>query len=104
MNLPIRALAVFAVGLVCLESCLASSAGNSAQGGSPPLAPGVEASAGISPESPPPPSMTEVVMVPGPLRPLLRMAGISQDITPAEVLPMLARNVSLWGYENDKAN
>jgi hypothetical protein len=30
------------------------------------------------------------------------MAGISQDITPAELLPMLARNVSLWGYENEK--
>jgi hypothetical protein len=30
------------------------------------------------------------------------MSGISQDVTPAEVLPMLARNVSLWGYENDK--
>jgi hypothetical protein len=30
------------------------------------------------------------------------MAGISQDVTPVDVLPMLARNVSLWGYENDK--
>ena len=30
------------------------------------------------------------------------MAGISQDISSDEVLPMLARNVSLRGYENDK--
>jgi hypothetical protein len=41
-------------------------------------------------------------MVPGPLRPLLRMAGISQEVTATDLLPMLARNVSLWGYENDK--
>jgi len=30
------------------------------------------------------------------------MAGISQDVGPADILPMLARNVSLWGYENQK--
>ena len=41
-------------------------------------------------------------MVPGPLRPLLRMAGISQDVAAADLLPMLARNVSLWGYQNDR--
>ena len=26
------------------------------------------------------------------------MAGISQEVTPEQVLPMLARNVSLYGY------
>jgi hypothetical protein len=31
------------------------------------------------------------------------MAGISQEVTPPEVLPMLARNVFLHGYENGKA-
>ena len=41
-------------------------------------------------------------MVPGPLRPFLRMAGISQEVSPAEVLPMLARNVFLRGYENGR--
>ena len=41
-------------------------------------------------------------MIPGPLRPLLRMSGISQDVSPAEVLPMLARNISLWGYQNNQ--
>jgi len=39
------------------------------------------------------------VAIPGPLRSFLRMAGISQKITPEEVLPLLARNVFLRGYE-----
>ena len=36
--------------------------------------------------------------IPGPLRPLLRMAGVSQKATPDEVLPLLARNVFVLGY------
>lgn len=39
------------------------------------------------------------VTIPGPLRSFLRMAGISQKITPEEVLPLLARNIFLQGYE-----
>jgi len=38
------------------------------------------------------------IVIPGPLRSFLRMAGISQEVTPDQVLPMLARNVSLYGY------
>ena len=38
-------------------------------------------------------------MIPGPLRSFLRMAGISQEVTPEDVMPMLARNVSLYGFE-----
>jgi len=30
------------------------------------------------------------------------MAGISQEVSPAEVLPLLARNVFLLGYERDR--
>ena len=37
--------------------------------------------------------------IPGPLRSFLRMAGISQKITPEEVLPLLSRNVFAQGYE-----
>jgi hypothetical protein len=44
----------------------------------------------------------ETVVIPGPLRSFMRMTGISQEITTDEVLPMLARNISLWGYEGDK--
>ncbi len=45
----------------------------------------------------------ETVTIPGPLRSFLRMAGISQEIAPGEVLPMLARNVFLHGYENGRS-
>src|SRR4051812_13450653 len=40
----------------------------------------------------------QFIVIPGPLRSFLRMAGISQEVTPEQVLPMLARNVSLYGY------
>jgi hypothetical protein len=39
------------------------------------------------------------VAIPGPLRPFLRMAGISQKVSPEEVMPLLARNVFVLGYE-----
>jgi hypothetical protein len=38
------------------------------------------------------------VVIPGPLRSFLRMAGISQKVSPDEVLPLFARNVSVQGY------
>jgi hypothetical protein len=38
------------------------------------------------------------VALPGPLRPFLRMAAISQGASPEEVLPLLARNVAVMGY------
>lgn len=38
-------------------------------------------------------------VIPGPQRSFLRMAGISQKITPDEVLPLLSRNVFIEGYE-----
>src|SRR5271156_5171473 len=44
------------------------------------------------------------VAIPGPLGPFLRMAGISQKIASDEVLPLLARNVFLRGYEGSHHN
>jgi hypothetical protein len=41
-----------------------------------------------------------MVTIPGPLRSFLRMAGISQEATPDEVLPLVARNVSLHGFQS----
>ena len=38
------------------------------------------------------------VAIPGPLRSFLRMAGISQKVSPEEVMPLLARNVFALGY------
>jgi hypothetical protein len=48
------------------------------------------------------PAPVETAEIPGPLRSFLRMAGISQEIGPPDVLPMLARNVSVWGYEDGR--
>ena len=39
------------------------------------------------------------VTIPGPLRSFLRMSGISQEVSSEEVLPILAHNVILHGYE-----
>ena len=38
------------------------------------------------------------IIIPGPLRSFLRMAGISQKVSNDEVVPLLARNVFLRGY------
>src|SRR5512146_1197179 len=45
-----------------------------------------------------PASMDSQVIVPGPLRSLERMAGISQKVDMNEVLPLLARNIYVQGY------
>ena len=47
-------------------------------------------------------SSPEEVAIPGPLRSFLRMAAISQKITPEEVLPLLARNVVMSGYQGGR--
>ena len=39
------------------------------------------------------------IRIPGPLRSFLRMAAISQKVAPEEVLPFLARNVVVEGYQ-----
>jgi hypothetical protein len=44
----------------------------------------------------------ESIVIPGPLRSFLRMAAISQDVAPEDVLPMLARNVALFGFDSGK--
>ncbi len=41
----------------------------------------------------------ETVSIPGTLRSFLRMAAISQKVSPEEITPLLARNVFLLGYE-----
>jgi hypothetical protein len=51
-----------------------------------------------SPAIPPPRVTGARVMIPGPLRSFLRMAGISQEVQPDEVLPLVARNSYLLGY------
>jgi len=45
---------------------------------------------------------TEETPIPGPLRSFLRMTAISQQVPPEEVLPLLARNIVVSGYQNGK--
>ena len=70
--------------------CLAHAAG--------PLSPG-EATAGDVPAISGP---AETIAIPGPLRSFLRMAGISQESSPSDVLPLLARNAFLYGHQLGK--
>ena len=46
----------------------------------------------------PPQAVAAKVMIPGPLRSFLRMAGISQEAPHDDVLPLLSRNSYLLGY------
>jgi hypothetical protein len=48
----------------------------------------------------PAPLKVDSVVIPGPLRSFLRMAGISQKTSPEDVLPLLARNVYLRGFQS----
>jgi hypothetical protein len=43
------------------------------------------------------------VTIPGPLRSFLRMAGMRQNVSLPEVLPILARNMILHGYQTGRA-
>src|SRR5438270_612477 len=43
-------------------------------------------------------SQDSTITVPGPVRSLERMAGISQKVNDDEVLPLLARNIYVQGY------
>src|SRR5713101_7780676 len=46
-----------------------------------------------------PPGSSTRITIPGPLRSFLRMAAISQKVSPEEVLPLLARNVVVNGFQ-----
>ena len=91
MKLPHRLPTVFAAALagfgVC---CLARAAGAASSAG--PTA-GDESTVA---------RRSETIPIPGPLRSFLRMAGISQESTPADVLPLLARNAFLYGHQLGK--
>src|SRR5262249_8502508 len=51
-----------------------------------------------------PPDPKQTVMIPGPFRSFGRMAAISSDLTPDEVLGALARNVVTNGYQASTSN
>ena len=92
MKAPLRPFAVLVVGLAYL--CAFSGGAVYAASSSFPL----DTSSADEKTSASP--ATDSVIIPGPLRSFLRMAGISQKILPDEVLPLLARNSYLQGYQD----
>ena len=46
-----------------------------------------------------PPEDGQIIAIPGPLRSFARMAAVSPDVGPADLLPALARNVVTNGYQ-----
>jgi hypothetical protein len=80
--------------LFALSLCMWSSSEVRAQDTVPPAPP---ASPAPATQSSPPPSVT--IAIPGPIRSFLRMAAISQKVSPDEIAPLLARNIFLLGYE-----
>ncbi|MGA9667594.1 MAG: hypothetical protein WBQ94_00210 [Terracidiphilus sp.] len=98
MNSPLRSRAVLAAGFLCLGSCFAQIPGKLPQTVVPLLHAQQETAAEASSSL----ASQDTVVIPGPLRPFLRMAGISQEIPTEEVLPMLARNVALQGYQEGR--
>ena len=95
MKCPLYPFAILTAGLLCVGPCCPAWAG-----GLQP-APPSPVSGGTAQAGPPPPP-AESVEIPGPLRSFLRMAGVSQEIEPSEVLPLLSRNVSVQGYEDGR--
>ncbi len=100
MKFPLRAVGVFAAGFLILGTCLKAQLnqpGHSFSSSGVLLLQQGAAGADLAP-----PEQSQTITIPGPLRSFLRMAGISQEIHPGDVLPMLARNVFLHGYESGR--
>ncbi len=95
MNVPFRRIAVSASCLFILGSCYRADAAKVTQSSA-----NTEIAANGDNASPD--SSEQLVDVPGPLDSFLRMAGISQEITPADVLPLLARNAFLYGHIGER--
>ncbi len=98
MSFPVRCLAVLAAGLFYIGSCCALINSEPPQTDSFPLPSQEEAATEALSSS----TTANTIVIPGPLRPFLRMAGISQEVSPEEVLPLLARNVALQGYDHGR--
>jgi len=96
IKFPLRFLSVCAAFLLCLGTCRPGYAGV------PPQANSISEQSAASEDQLSQQEATDSILIPGPLRSFLRMAGISQDIAPDDVLTMLARNASLYGYDHGK--
>lgn len=91
MKLLLRPFSIVIAGLISISVCCPAGAANPTS----PLSGSVPAEAAGAP-----PPDVDTIVIPGPLQSFLRMAGISQEISPENVLPLLSRNVFLRGYDS----
>src|SRR5580692_7536355 len=87
MKFPFRSPSALAIGLLIFSASWCSAADTPAKAASNAATPALR---------------QQTIEIPGPLRAFLRMAGISQEISPDEVLPLLARNAFLYGYQTGR--
>jgi hypothetical protein len=59
----------------------------------------VDSTTATPPTQAQPSPATNAISIPGPMRSFLRMAAISQKVSPNEIAPLMARNIFLLGYE-----
>ncbi|MGD0154681.1 MAG: hypothetical protein ABSB50_01195 [Terracidiphilus sp.] len=90
MKFSYRFVPGFAAGLLFAGVCCAAQAGDPAASAAQPVAAAPDSAAN---------QPAETVIVPGPLRSFLRMAGISQEASVPDVFPLLARNAFLYGHQ-----
>ena len=88
MKLPAHLPLVVLFSLLGL-SCLAGAQQSSSSAAVPPSAASAVENAAVT---------SSQIVIPGPLRSFLRMAGISRGIAPEEVIPLMSRNVYTQGY------
>ncbi|MGC2404342.1 MAG: hypothetical protein WA510_31410 [Acidobacteriaceae bacterium] len=86
--------AVLAIGLFCPCSAIFAQAGSEVPANPPRSQPQAAKPSRLAAPA------ENTVVIPGPLRSFLRMAGISQQIAPEQVLPLVARNAYSTGYVN----
>ncbi len=94
MKSTFRPFAIFAAIPLCLCVCSFGYTGDPFQTTSSPARPDTAAAVASSP------AKVETIVIPGPLRSFMRMAAISQKVSPEDVVPLLARNVYMQGYQN----
>lgn len=98
MKSPCFLLRVSLCSFLCLSASVYSAGFNSSTNATPDTSTTAKSSEVPQPES----ALASTAAIPGPLRSFLRMAGISQKISMEEVLPLLARNVAVEGYQGRK--
>src|SRR3954452_2078896 len=98
MSFPSRSQTFCAAVLLCLATYGPACAARASHDFSHPAIVSNDLSADATSTAEPP----ETVVIPGPLRSFLRMAGVSQEISVDEVLPTLARNAALYGYQGGR--